>query len=82
MCSFHPSFLTISGRPGLLDPVREVTHEVEEEVPLRDRDDFVGDLDEEAETLARPQVEPLRDALAEVLGPRRGVNLEGLRSEK
>ena len=56
--------------------------EVEEEVSLGDGDDFVGDLDEEAEALARPQVEALRDALAEVLRPRRGVDLKGLQDTK
>ena len=59
-----------------------MSHEVEEEVSLRNRDDFVGDFDEEAESLARPQVEALRDALAEVLRPRRGIDLKGLQGTK
>ena len=59
-----------------------MSHEVEEEVSLRNRDDFVGDFDEEAESLARPQVEALRDALAEVLRPRRRVDLERLKGTR
>ena len=55
-----------------------MAHEIEEKVSLRNRDNFVGNFDKEAESLARPQVEALRDALAEVFRPRRGIDLEGL----
>ena len=59
----------VPGGPGLLDPVRQVPDEVEEEVPLGHGDDLVGDLDEEAEAFRRSQVQPLTDVLAEVLRP-------------
>ena len=52
--------------------------EVEEEVSLRDADDLVGDLDEEAEALGGAEVEPLGDVLAEVLGPRGRIHFERL----
>ena len=51
---------------------------VEEEVPLRYADHLVGNLDEEAESLAGAEVEPLGNVLAKILGPRRRVNLKGL----
>lgn len=72
---------TVSGWPGLLDPVREVPHKVEEEVALGDRDHLVGDLDEETEPLGGPEAQPLRDVLTEVLGPRRRINLECLKQD-
>ena len=43
--------LTVSGGPGLLDPVSEMAHEVEEEVSLGHTDHLVRNLDEEAEAL-------------------------------
>ena len=60
---------TVPGRPGLLDPVCQVSDEVEEEIALGDGDDLVSDLDEEAEAFRGLEVQPLRDVLAEVLGP-------------
>ena len=70
--------LTLREHSALTCPVGNLADKVEEEISLGNGDDFVGDLDEEAEALARPQVEALRDALAEVLRPRRGVDLKGL----
>ena len=64
--------------PGLLDPVGQVADKVEEEVAFGDGDDLVRDLDEEGEALAGAEVQPLRDALAEVLGAGARVDLEGL----
>jgi hypothetical protein len=59
-----------------------VSHKVKEEVSLWHRDHFVGNLYEKAESLARSQVQPLRDALAKVLGTSRRVYLESLRKER
>lgn len=71
--------LTVSGWPGLLDPVGEVAHKVEEEVSLGHRDHLVRNLDKEAEALGGAEAQPLRDVLAEVLGAGRGVNFECLK---
>ena len=57
-----------------------MTHEVEEEVPLRDRDDFVGDLDEEAEALGGLHAEPGGDGGAEVPRPGGAPYTERLRT--
>jgi len=53
-------------------------HEIEEEIAFRDRDNFVGDLDEKTETLGRPQIEPLRDVLTKIFRSGGGVNFERL----
>ena len=42
--------------------------EVKEELVLRDAEDLVGNLDEEAEPLSGDEVESLDDSLAEVPG--------------
>jgi hypothetical protein len=63
---------------GFADPVRQVAHEVEEEVALGDRYHFVGDLDEQAEALAGPEIQALTDVLAEVFRSGAGVDLERL----
>ena len=55
-----------------------MSDKVEEEVPLRDRDDFVCNFDEERESLGRSEVQPLADRGAKVFGPGAGVNLERL----
>ena len=60
---------TVTRWLGLLDPVCEVPHEVEEEISLWYRDDFICDLDEQAEAFAGLQVQPLRDVVTEVLRP-------------
>lgn len=69
--------LTVSGRPGLFDPVGEMTDKVEKEVSLWHGDDFVGDFDEQREAFGRAQVEPLADRSAKVFGPGGRVHLEG-----
>ena len=58
-----------------------MAHEIKEKVSLRNRDNFVGNFDKEAESLARPQVKALRDALAEVFRSRRGIDLKGLQGK-
>ena len=73
---------TVSRGSSFFDPVGQVSNKIEEKITLRHRYDFVGDLDEEAESFRRPQVQPLRDVLAKVLGSRRGINLESLYDEK
>ena len=70
------SLPTISGRPGLFDPVSEVPHEIEEKVSFRNRDDLVSNLDEEREALRTLEVEAVGDGGTEVLGSSRGVNFE------
>lgn len=59
-----------------------MSYKVEEKVAFRNRDNFVRDLDEQTEPFRRPQIQPLRDILAEVFRPRRRIDLECLRSVK
>ena len=59
-----------------------MAHEVEEEVSLGHADHLVRNLDEEAEALWGAQVQPLRNVLTEVLGPRWRVHLESLQEIK
>ena len=55
--------------------------EIEEEILFGHRNDLVGDLDEETESLVRLERQPLRDALAKVLGPGGRIDLESLDEE-
>ena len=71
-------WLTVSVGPGLQNPLSQVPDEVKEELVLRDAEDLVGDLDEEAEPLAGDEVEPLDDSLAEVPGSGAGLHQGGL----
>ena len=52
--------------------------EVKEELVLRDAEDLVGNLDEEAEPLSGDEVESLDDRLAEVPGSGAGLHQGGL----
>ncbi len=61
---------TVPCRSSLFDPICQMSNKIEEEIAFRNRNDFVCDLDEEAEPFRRPQVQPLRDVLAKVLGSR------------
>ena len=44
--------VTVTCGPRLLDPVCQVTNKVEEEIPLRNADDLIRDLDKQTEPLA------------------------------
>ena len=61
------SSLTVSGWPRLLNPVGQVANKVKEEIPFWNADDFVGNLDKEAEAFTGSKVEPLSYVLTEVL---------------
>ena len=56
----------MSGRPRLLYPVGQVPNKVKEEIPFWNTDDFVGNLDKEAEAFAGSEVEPLNNVLTEI----------------
>ena len=58
--------LTVYGRSCLLYPVGQVPNKVEEEIPFRNTDNFVGNLDKEAEAFAGSEVEPLNNVLTEI----------------
>ena len=68
----------VPARPRFLDPVRQVPDEVKEEVRVRDRDDLVSYLDEDAEARAREQIQFLHNSSHQVLRFDRGVNQESL----
>ena len=55
-CMLIIIILTISGWPGLLNPIREVSDEVEEEVSFWDGDHLVRDLDKETEALTGAKI--------------------------
>ena len=71
--------LTISGRTGFLDPICEVTHEIKEEISLRNADNFVSNFNKQTEALAGSQVQSLPNILTEILGSCRRINLKGLK---
>ena len=59
--------LSISGWPRLLNPVGQVPDKVKEEIFFLNADDFIGDLDKEAEAFAGLEVKRLSYVLTEVL---------------
>ena len=69
---------TVSRWPSLLDPVREVADEVEEEISLRNADHLVRNLHKQTEALTRPQIQSLCYILTEVLGPGGRVHFKRL----
>lgn len=70
--------LTVFGRFCLFDPVGQVADEIEEKIFFWHRNDLVGDLDKETEPFIRFECQPLRYALAKVLGPGGRIDLESL----
>lgn len=56
-----------------------MTHEIEEEIALRHGNNLIGNLDEQTEAFGGPQIESLRDVLAEVFRSSGRVNFECLK---
>ena len=68
---------TISGSCSA-KPFSQVTDKIEEEVTLRNTDDFVADHNEQGEPLGIGKAEPVGNCAAEIFGSRAGVNLKCL----
>ena len=58
----------VTAGTSFLDPVSQVPDEVEEEFIVRNRDNFVRNLDKYTETCARNKIELLDDSLRQVFG--------------
>lgn len=63
----HVSIHTISSLFSSLEPLSEMTNEIEEEITIWDADDFVTDLNKQRETLSILQAKSFSNASAEVL---------------
>jgi hypothetical protein len=70
--------VTVFGRFGLFDPVRQVADEIKEKVFFGHRNDLVGNLDKETETFVRLECQSLRDALAKVFSSGGRIDFKGL----
>ena len=58
---------TLSGLAGSLEPVSEVTNEIEEEVPVRYTDHFITDLDKQGKSLRSLETKTLGNTGTELL---------------
>lgn len=70
--------ITIASRSRPLDPVCQMPNKIEKEVRLRDRNDFICNLDKQAEPLCRPERQPLCDICTKFFGSCRRVHLKSL----
>ena len=61
-------FLTISGWPGLLDPICKVPYKVEEEITFRNTDYFVSNFHKQTKSLTGSQIQSLSNILTKIFG--------------
>ena len=60
--------LTISGWPGLLDPICKVPYKVEEKITFRNTDYFVSNFHKQTKSLTGSQIQSLSNILTKIFG--------------